>query len=203
MGRRLRLAAANLFQRKASLVVFEQCSIPDVIKITPKRHSDPRGYFVELFRDDLFRAHAGDISFIQHNQSLSRPSGTVRGLHYQLTPAAQGKLVRCIRGAILDVALDLRRSSPTFGKHVAVELSSDTGAQLWIPEGFAHGFCTLTPDAEVWYAVTHTYSPEHERGILWNDPELGIDWPVTGEAATLGPRDAVQPRFRELTDFFA
>jgi dTDP-4-dehydrorhamnose 3,5-epimerase len=184
-------------------VIFEQCHIPDVIKITPKRHGDGRGHFVELFRADLFKSKVGDVSFVQHNQSLSRPVGTVRGLHYQVAPAAQGKLVRCVRGAILDVAVDIRRSSPTFGQHVAVELSADTDAQLWIPEGFAHGFCTLTPDTEVWYAVTHIYSPTHERGLLWNDPELGIDWPVTAESATVGPRDAVQPRFHEFAADFA
>lgn len=182
---------------------FEHCHIPDVIKITPKRHGDTRGHFVELFRQDLFKSHVGDVTFVQHNQSLSRAAGTVRGLHYQFAPAAQGKLVRCVRGAIFDVAVDLRGSSPTFGRHVAVELSSETDVQLWIPEGFAHGFCTLTPDAEVWYAVTHAYSPAHERGILWNDPDLGIAWPVAAEAAVVGARDVTQPRFRDYAGDFA
>lgn len=179
-------------------MIFEPCQIPDVIKIMPKRHGDARGHFVELFRQDLFQAHCGPVAFVQHNQSLSRAVGTVRGLHYQLAPAGQGKLVRCARGAILDVAVDLRRSSPTFGWHVAVELSSETDAQLWIPDGFAHGFCTLVPDTEVWYAVTHVYSPAHERGVLWNDPDLGIGWPVAAEAATVGARDLAQPRFRDV-----
>ena len=178
-------------------MIFEHCHISDVVKITPRRHADARGYFSELFRQDLFESHVGNVTFVQHNQSMSRPAGTVRGLHYQIAPAAQGKLVRCAHGAILDVAVDIRRSSPTFGQHVAVELSSDTGTQLWIPEGFAHAFCTLTPDAEVWYAVTHVYSPEHERGLLWNDPDLAIAWPVAAEAATVGPRDQVQPRFKD------
>lgn len=184
-------------------MVFEQCHISGVVTITPKRHGDARGHFVELFRLDLFKSNVADVTFVQHNQSLSRPAGTVRGLHYQIEPAAQGKLVRCARGAILDVAVDLRRSSPTFGQHVAVELSSEKDNQLWVPVGFAHGFCTLTPDAEVWYAVTHTYSPEHERGILWNDPDLGIDWPVTAAAATVGPRDVVQPRLKDYAADFA
>jgi dTDP-4-dehydrorhamnose 3,5-epimerase len=184
-------------------VIFEECHIAGVFKITPKRHGDGRGHFVELFREDLFQAHIGDVSFVQHNQSLSGPVGTMRGLHYQVAPAAQGKLVRCVRGAILDVAVDIRRSSPTYGQHVSVELSSDTDTQLWVPEGFAHGFCTLTPDTEVWYAVTHKYSPAHEKGLLWSDPDLGIEWPVTPEGATVGPRDAVQPRFRELAPDFA
>ena len=176
---------------------FEPCDIPDVVKITPTRHDDPRGYFSELFREDLFRAHVADVRFVQHNQSLSRPRGTVRGLHYQLAPAAQGKLVRCLRGSILDVAVDLRRTSRTFRKHVAIELSSETQMQIWVPEGFAHGFCTLTPDTEVWYAVTHPYSPVHERGIVWNDPELGIDWPVSAAEAIVGARDRVLPRLEE------
>ena len=178
-------------------LLFEPCDIPDVVTITPIRHDDSRGHFTELFRNDLFKARVADVMFVQYNQSLSRLVGTVRGLHYQLAPAAQGKLVRCVRGTILDVAVDLRRASPTFRKHVAIELSSETQMQLWIPEGFAHGFCTLTPDTEVWYAVTHPYSPVHERGIVWNDPELGIDWPVSTAAATVGARDLLLPRLEE------
>ena len=178
---------------------FEHCAIPDVIRITPRRHADERGYFVELFRDELFKAHAGEIAFVQHNQSLSRRPGTVRGLHYQVAPAAQGKLVRCLSGAILDVAVDIRPGSPTFGSHVAVELRGDTDTQLWIPEGFAHGFCTLAPDTVVWYAVNHAYSPDHERGLLWNDPDLGIAWPSGLGEITVSERDTRQPRLRELT----
>lgn len=181
---------------------FTRCIIPDVIEITPKRHADSRGHFVEVFRADLFKQHVADVALVQHNQSLSRHPGTIRGLHYQIPPAAQGKLVRCTRGAILDLAVDIRRSSPTFGQHVAVELSADTDTQLWVPAGFAHGFCTLTPDAEVWYGVTHVYSPAHERGISWNDPDLGIAWPVAPEAAALSPRDGALPRLRDATDFF-
>ena len=180
-------------------MIFENCDIPDVIKIRPKRHSDERGYFVELFREDLFKVHAGDIGFVQHNQSLSRPRGTVRGLHYQVAPAAQGKLVRCLQGAILDVAVDIRPASPTFGRHVAVELSADEDTHLWIPDGFAHGFCTLVPDTVVWYAVTHAYSPADERGVLWNDPDLAIRWPVDASEATVSERDARQPGFRTLS----
>lgn len=178
---------------------FETCAIADVIKITPRRHADDRGYFVELFREDLFKAHAGDIAFVQHNQSLSRLPGTVRGLHYQLAPAAQGKLVRCLQGAILDVAVDIRPGSPSFGQHVAVELTGADDTHLWIPEGFAHGFCTLVPDTVVWYAVNHVYSPEHERGILWNDPNLGISWPSEFAEITVSERDARLPGFRALS----
>ncbi len=181
---------------------FTRCSIPEVIEITPKRHADGRGHFVELFRADLFTTHAGSVTFVQHNQSRSRQAGTVRGLHYQMPPAAQGKLVRCARGAVVDVAIDLRRSSPTFGRHVTATLSAEEDNQLWIPAGFAHGFCTLTPDAEVWYAVTHTYSPADERGLLWNDPDLGISWPVGAETVAIAPRDAGLPRLRDITDVF-
>jgi dTDP-4-dehydrorhamnose 3,5-epimerase len=183
-------------------VEFTHCTIPGVILITPKRHADSRGYFVELFRADLFKENAADVPLVQHNQSLSRQAGTVRGLHYQLPPAAQGKLVRCVRGAILDVAVDIRRSSPTFGRHVAVELAGDADSQLWIPAGFAHGFCTLKPDTEVWYGVTSTYSPDHERGLLWSDPDLGIAWPTAAETASLSPRDGELPRLRDAFDFF-
>lgn len=181
---------------------FTRTLIPDVIEISPRRHADDRGHFVELFRADLFRKNVADVLLVQHNQSLSRREGTVRGLHYQASPAAQGKLVRCVRGAIFDVAVDLRRSSPTFGRHVTMELSADTGAQLWIPAGFAHGFCTLTPDTEVWYGVTHTYSPSHDRGVLWNDAELGIPWPAIAAAATVSERDAKLPRLRDALDLF-
>lgn len=181
---------------------FTRCTIPEVVEITPKRHADSRGHFVEVFRDDLFRQHVADVALLQHNQSLSRQAGTIRGLHYQLPPAAQGKLVRCVRGAILDVAVDIRRSSSTFGQHVAVTLSEEEDSQLWVPAGFAHGFCTLRPDTEVWYGVTHVYSPAHERGILWNDADLGIAWPVAAEAAILAPRDTTWPRLGDASDVF-
>jgi len=183
-------------------VIFERCEIGDVIRITPKRHADERGHFVELFRRDLFAAEAGPFEFVQFNQSLSRCAGTVRGLHYQAPPAAQGKLVRCARGRLLDVAVDIRRASPTFGRHVAVELSADDDAHLWVPPGFAHGFCTMSPETEIWYAVTSPYSPAHDRGLKWNDPDLAIDWPVDESSATLSPRDAKLPAFRAIVPEF-
>lgn len=179
-------------------MIFEACHIPEIVKIQPRAHSDERGYFVELFRDDLFKANVGNISFVQHNQSLSRIAGTVRGLHYQDAPAGQGKLVRCVEGAILDVAVDIRPASPTFGQHVAMELTAENKTELWIPEGFAHGFCTLVPDTVVWYAVTHLYSPDHDRGLMWNDPALGIRWPVEAGQATVSEKDAHQPAFETL-----
>lgn len=178
---------------------FETTAISDLLLITPKLIGDERGWFSETFRADLFGAHARPLEFVQHNQSLSRPKGTVRGLHFQVAPAVQGKLVRCPRGAILDVAVDLRASSPTYGHHVAVELSADNGRQLWIPAGFAHGFCTLVVDSEVFYMVTGSgYSPAHDRGLRWNDPALGIDWPVGEDDALLSPKDRVQPLLADL-----
>lgn len=181
---------------------FERLAIPDLVLVTPRRHGDARGWFSEVFREDLFRAAVGDIRFVQHNQSHSQPRGTVRGLHFQLAPRAQGKLVRCPRGRVLDVAVDLRSSSPTFGRHLALELSADDGRQLWIPPGFAHGFCTLEDDCEIAYLVTDYYSPEHDRGIAWNDPALGIAWPVAADEAVLSPKDARQPSIAELGRVF-
>jgi len=177
---------------------FQKTAIPEVFLIIPKRIDDNRGYFSETFRQDMFAEHLGTFELIQDNQSLSAEVGTVRGLHFQLTPRAQGKLVRCIAGAILDVAVDIRKGSPTYGQHIRAELTADNGQQLWIPPGFAHGFCTLEPSSIISYKVTDYYSPDHDRGLLWNDPELGIEWPVDTEKAILSGKDKVQPRLAEL-----
>ena len=179
-------------------MTFDRFDIASLLLITPKRHGDERGWFSEVFREDLFREAAGDVHFVQHNQSYSKPKGTVRGLHFQLAPHAQGKLVRCPRGRVLDVAVDLRAASPTHGRHVAVELSAENGRQLWVPPGFAHGFCTLEEDCELAYMVTNYYSPEHDRGLRWNDPALGIEWPVAEADAILSPKDTRQPLLAEL-----
>jgi dTDP-4-dehydrorhamnose 3,5-epimerase len=181
---------------------FEKTIIPEILLITPKRFGDSRGYFMETFRGDLFELKAGHFNFVQDNQSLSSQVGTVRGLHFQTGPRAQGKLVRCIAGALLDVAVDIRKGSPTFGKHVAVELSAENGKQLWVPPGFAHGFCTLVPNTEISYKVTDYYSAEHDRGLLWNDPALGVNWPVDAETAALSDKDKRQPLLAELGDSF-
>lgn len=181
---------------------LEPCCIPDVILITPRKLGDNRGYFMETFRDDRFRAVAGEYAFAQDNQSLSAQGGTIRGLHFQLEPRAQGKLVRCIRGALFDVAVDIRKGSPTYGRHVAVELTAENACQLWVPPGFAHGFCTLAPDTEISYKVTDYYSPDHDRGLRWNDPALGIDWPVSEEDAVLSGKDRVQPLLADLEASF-
>lgn len=161
---------------------FRHFDIDGPVLIAPKRIGDSRGWFSETFRQDRFDAEIGARAFVQHNQSMSATRGTARGLHFQLEPMAQGKLVRCLKGAILDAAVDIRRSSPTFGQHISAELSAGNGHQLWIPEGFAHGFVTLMEDTEIFYLVTNYYSPSHDRGLLWNDPALGIDWPLTGAA---------------------
>lgn len=181
---------------------FETCDIPDVVKVTPKRISDSRGSFSEVFRQDLFERAGIAQHFVQHNQSRSSEAGTIRGLHFQLAPAAQGKLVRVLSGAILDVAVDLRAKSPTYGKHVAVVLTAEEGTQLWVPVGFAHGFCTLEPNTEVFYSVTSYYSPKHDRGLLWCDPALGIPWPIPQTRAILADKDKKQPVLAELKTLF-
>ncbi len=181
---------------------FESLPIPAIVLVSPKKFGDARGYFMETFRQSLFEEKVGSFSFVQDNQSLSADAGTIRGLHFQLEPRAQGKLVRCISGAILDVAVDIRVGSPTYGRHVSAELTAENGRQLWVPPGFAHGFCTLLPNTEVSYKVTDYYSPEHDRGLLWNDPALGIEWPVDAGKAVLSAKDLVQPALADLAESF-
>jgi dTDP-4-dehydrorhamnose 3,5-epimerase len=177
-------------------------AIPDVKEIRPVRHRDPRGFFSEIFREDVLRRHGIDVAFVQENLSLSADRGIVRGLHFQVPPEGQAKLVRVGTGSIFDVAVDIRVGSPGYGRHVAIVLSAAEGNQLFVPEGFAHGFCTLEPNTEVIYKVNRHYSAEHDRGLAWNDPELGIAWPVTGENALLSERDRRQPVLRELPAHF-
>lgn len=181
---------------------FERLAIEDVAKIVPVRFGDNRGYFSEIFKDGWFRDNVADVAFVQDNQSHSASAGTVRGLHFQLEPFAQGKLVRCIQGAIFDVAVDIRQGSPTYGQWVSAELSADNAAQLWIPAGFAHGFATLAPDTIIHYKVTAPYSAGDDRGLLWNDPDIGIAWPVTDDAI-LSEKDRLQPRLFELPPTFS
>jgi len=178
-------------------------AIPNVKEIKPVRHTDPRGFFSEIFREDVLREHGIDIRFVQENLSLSVDRGVVRGLHFQIPPAAQAKLVRVAAGAILDVAVDIRRGSPTYGRHVAVTISAEAGNQLFVPEGFAHGFCTLEANTEVVYKVNRYYSAEHDRGLQWNDPKLGIAWPVDESAALLSDKDRRYPPLAGLPPHFA
>jgi len=177
-------------------------ALPEVKLIAPRRLDDARGTFSETWSRAAWRAAGLDADFVQDNQSLSRAAGTIRGLHFQVAPAAQGKLVRVTRGAIFDVAVDVRRGSPAFGRHAAAVLTADNWYQLWIPPGFAHGYCTLEDDTEVQYKATDFYSPAHDRGIAWNDPELMITWPVTIETAIVSERDHNLPRLCEQTQLF-
>ena len=179
---------------------FEPLQIPEVILIKPKLFSDDRGFFLETYkRSDFERAGIG-FDFIQDNHSGSK-KGVLRGLHYQKRPAVQGKLVRCIKGVIFDVAVDIRIGSPTFGKWVGVYLSEENRHMLWIPPGFAHGFLVVSDYAEVIYKVSHSeYSPTHDAGILWNDPDIGIEWPTNlVERVILSEKDAKLPKLKDLS----
>src|SRR5436305_14335047 len=176
--------------------------IPDVKLIRTPRISDARGYFCETFQRAAFAAQGLDNDFLQDNQSSSDRPGTIRGLHFQRPPFAQTKLVRVLRGSIFDVAIDLRRSSPSFGKHVAIELSSEGNEQLLIPTGFAHGFCTLEPNTVVFYKVDQVYSAAHDGGVSWADSGLGIEWPVASAAAILSEKDRGLPMLAELGPVF-
>ncbi len=177
-------------------------AIPDVKLLRPRIFEDLRGFFCETFNGPLAEKNGLPDLYIQDNLSLSRPKGTVRGLHFQKPPFEQAKLIRVPRGRILDVAVDIRKGSPTYGRHVAVELSPDRLEHLFIPAGFAHGFCTLTDDTEVFYKVTKVYSPAHDSGISWNDPALGIDWPVSADAAILSDKDRKLPCLKDMPDIF-
>lgn len=173
-------------------------AIDGLLLVEPSRIGDSRGFFSETFRADRFAEAAGPVAFVQDNQSLSAARGTIRGLHFQKAPRAQGKLVRVTRGAILDVAVDIRRDSPSYGRHVAVELSAENWHQLWVPAGFLHGFCTLAPDTEVIYKVTDYYSREHDAGVRWNDPDIAVAWPVAEAEAQLSDKDRTAPLLREI-----
>lgn len=181
---------------------FDHLRIPGIVLIQPRRHGDARGYFAETYRTDLFAQAIGDSAFVQDNESLSARPGTVRGLHFQTDPFAQGKLVRCVQGALLDVAVDIRVGSPTYGEWIAVELSAANGQQLWIPPGFAHGFCTLVPDTMLTYKVTAHYSAEHDKGLAWDDPAIGVQWPACADPETLSGKDRIQPKLADLPAYF-
>ena len=181
---------------------FTRTKIPDVIIIEPKVHGDDRGYFVETFRADKLEEFLGyKIKFCQDNESKSS-KGVLRGLHYQLAPAAQTKLVRVIQGSVLDVAVDIRKGSPTFGQYVSVKLTGENKKQLLVPRGFAHGFIVLEDDTTFAYKVDNYYSPENDRGISFDDMDLGIDWILDKEALNLSVKDKIQPKLSETNDIF-
>lgn len=184
------------------MTAFEKQAIPEVILVKPSRFGDDRGYFAETFRENLFHDAGIFGPFVQDNHSLSAQAGVIRGLHFQTAPSPQAKLVRCTRGRILDVAVDVRHGSPTFGQFVSAELSAENGHQLYIPVGFAHGLCTLEPNSEVQYKVTGYYDPEADKGVLWSDSEIGIDWQTNGEPPILSEKDRIQPKLSELPVYF-
>jgi dTDP-4-dehydrorhamnose 3,5-epimerase len=179
-----------------------ETGIADIKLLKPVRHVDSRGFFSEIFKESELRKHGIDIHFVQDNHSLSASKGVVRGLHFQIAPFAQAKLLRVTAGSMFDVAVDIRRGSPSFGRHIAVVLSATEWNQIFIPEGFAHGYCTLEPNTEVIYKVSAYYSPAHDRGLLWNDPALDIAWPVSANDAIVSDKDRIHPVLSRLPRYF-
>jgi dTDP-4-dehydrorhamnose 3,5-epimerase len=177
-------------------------ALAEVKILVPRRIGDARGFFSEVWNAAELSAIGIEAAFVQDNHVLSPLRGTLRGLHYQVPPLAQGKLVRVARGAIVDVAVDIRRGSPTFGRCTQALLSAENWHQVWVPPGFAHGYCTVEPDTEVLYKVTDFYSPAHERGIAWNDPQLAIAWPVAADAAIVSARDRGHPPLADQPSLF-
>ena len=185
-----------------SLEIVSADGLPAVRVILPRRQRDDRGFFSEVWREDVMTGSGINLRFVQENHALSCAMGTVRGLHFQVGNSTQAKLIRCPRGSILDVAVDIRSGSPTYGRYAAIVLSDENWKQCYVPAGFAHGYCTLQPNTEVIYKVTAYYDPSSERGVAWNDPEIGIVWPVAPELAVMTERDRTFPRLAELPQFF-
>jgi len=175
---------------------------PDVNVFTPKRFGDSRGFFSEVYNRNQFAAAGVALDFVQDNQSLSRDVGTLRGLHFQAPPFAQDKLVRVLAGCVFDVVVDIRKGSATYGRWVGIELSAENFRQLLIPVGFLHGFITLEPDTVVLYKVSAPYSPDHDFGVAWNDPEIGITWPRQAASPILSAKDSAQPLLRDVKSPF-
>jgi dTDP-4-dehydrorhamnose 3,5-epimerase len=190
---------SNLSHPKLNVVPLE---LPEVLVITPKMHRDQRGYFIETYSAPDFADIGIQCVFVQDNHCLSIVAGTVRGLHFQIPPISQAKLVRVLRGRIFDVAVDIRRGSPTYGHWCAATITAEAGEQFFVPHGFAHGYCTLEPDTEVAYKVDNYYSKERDAGLLWNDPAIGIVWPVSERAAVLSEKDCKLPRIANFESPF-
>jgi dTDP-4-dehydrorhamnose 3,5-epimerase len=182
---------------------FRAFEIEGPLEIVPNKIGDERGYFSEIFRLGEFRELAGQVEFVQDNQSLSVRPGTIRGIHFQTEPAAQGKLVRCLAGRLLDFAVDLRAGSPSYGRWISTVLLPEQNNQLWVPVGFGHAFCSLEPNSVISYRVTNYYSPENDKGVAWDDPDIGIDWPEIADPETLSGKDRKQPTLAELPPYFS
>lgn len=182
---------------------FRTFDIEGPLEVVPRKIEDDRGYFSEIFRLGAFTERAGPVEFVQDNQSLSVRTGTIRGIHFQSHPATQGKLVRCLAGSVLDVAVDLRGDSPTYGRWISALLTPEENNQLWIPVGFGHAFCTLERNSAISYRVTGYYSPEHDKGVAWDDPEIAVDWPEVADPSTLSAKDRAQPKLSELPAYFS
>lgn len=181
---------------------IERFDIEGPLLLTPKRFGDARGFVSETYSAARLAEAGIDLAFVQDNHAFSRPAGVLRGLHFQTPPQAQAKLVRVVRGRVWDVVVDLRVGSPTYGRHVGAELSAENWTQMLAPEGFAHGFVTLEPDTEVLYKLSALYAPELEAGIAWDDPDLGIDWPVAADRVVLSEKDAARPRLKDYASPF-
>ena len=188
------------FSKSKYILQVTATAIPDVLVFVPKVYGDERGYFFESFRKDVLEEHVGKVDFVQDNQSKSG-FGVLRGLHFQKPPFTQSKLVRVIDGVVLDVAVDIREGSPSYGEHVAVKLDSETHNMLWIPKGFAHGFVVLSDEAVFSYKCDNYYAPDHDAGIRWNDPDLGIDWGIPEERVQVSEKDDCQPFFKDAFHF--
>lgn len=189
-------------RREECILDIRPLDIADVKLVIPRIHRDVRGFFSETYSRRAMGAVGIATEFVQDNHSLSVEAGTLRGLHFQVPPRAQGKLVRVTRGSVFDVAVDIRVGSPTFGRHVTAVISAENWTQMWVPAGFAHGYCTLEPDTEVIYKVTDYYAPDCDRGLQWDDADLGIKWPVDSCAARLSDKDRNQPALKELAPVF-
>jgi dTDP-4-dehydrorhamnose 3,5-epimerase len=183
-------------------MVVQDTLFPEVKVLVPPKHADERGFFSETYSRRRLAEAGIDLDFVQDNQAFSVRRGTIRGLHFQIPPFAQDKIVRVIRGSIFDVVLDVRRRSPTFGRFETFVLTASDWKQLFIPVGFAHGLCTLEPETEIMYKVSNFYSPAHDKGVRWNDPEIGIDWPVPSEEALISPKDRVLPLLSAIPNYF-
>ena len=186
--------------KKLRAMDYKETEIKGVYVIEPRVFSDARGYFMEAWKQEEFNEHVGRVDFVQDNESKSS-YGVLRGLHYQKGDAAQAKLVRVIKGKVVDVAVDIRRNSPTFGKHVMVELSEDNKRQFFIPRGFAHGFLVLSDEAIFTYKVDNPYAPQADAGVRWNDPELGIKWPIDPKDVITSEKDLKQPLLKDAVVF--